>query len=108
MWRALVDGRWSLVDGFDSDGKRFVVARRNEPCAVALHTLTSRETHVASLAARGHSNKLIAYELGLSEATIATHVARAKSKLGVHSRVQLASVVSLLPASYGAPPEDAR
>ena len=27
-WEALVDGRWSLVDRFDSDGKRFVVAIR--------------------------------------------------------------------------------
>src|SRR6185503_20071004 len=25
-WEGLVDGRWSLVDRFDTDGKRFIVA----------------------------------------------------------------------------------
>jgi hypothetical protein len=26
LWRALVDGRWSLVDSFETDGRRYVVA----------------------------------------------------------------------------------
>jgi hypothetical protein len=26
-WNALVAGRWSIVDAFDSDGRRLIVAR---------------------------------------------------------------------------------
>ena len=29
LWQGLVAGRWSLVDRFDSDGRRFLVARRS-------------------------------------------------------------------------------
>ncbi len=32
-WTAVVQARWSLVDQFESDGRRFVVARENEPRA---------------------------------------------------------------------------
>jgi len=38
-WRALIEGRWSLLDHFDSDGRRFLVARENEP---ATGTIRSR------------------------------------------------------------------
>jgi hypothetical protein len=31
LWRGLAAGRWSLVDQFDSDGRRYIVARKNEP-----------------------------------------------------------------------------
>ena len=31
IWEGLVAGRWSLVDRFESDGKRYVVARANDP-----------------------------------------------------------------------------
>jgi hypothetical protein len=30
LWQAMVAGRWSLLDHFDSDGRRFVVAHRND------------------------------------------------------------------------------
>lgn len=30
-WEGLVRGRWSLVDRFDTDGKRFIVAIKNDP-----------------------------------------------------------------------------
>jgi hypothetical protein len=31
LWQGLVAGRWSLVEQFDSDGRRFLVARKNDP-----------------------------------------------------------------------------
>jgi DNA-binding NarL/FixJ family response regulator len=51
-------------------------------------TLTERERDIARRLARGLSNAALAHELGLSEATIKTHVTRLLSKLGVRSRVQ--------------------
>jgi DNA-binding NarL/FixJ family response regulator len=53
-------------------------------------TLTPREDEVLGLIARGLSNKRIAFELGLSEKTVKTHVAHVLSKLGVADRTQAA------------------
>jgi hypothetical protein len=43
LWRGLVDGRWSLVDHFDERGRRFLVARRNDPEGPPVPGLSHRE-----------------------------------------------------------------
>jgi DNA-binding CsgD family transcriptional regulator len=86
---ALVDGRWSLVDKFESDGKRFVLAIPNAPTARDPRALTARERAILRCVAMGHSNKLIAYTLGLAEGTISASVASIKRKLGLPSRPAL-------------------
>jgi DNA-binding CsgD family transcriptional regulator len=94
VWRALVSGRWSLVDKFDSDGRRYLVAHKNDPRTRALAALTSREQQIAAYRALGHSNKRIAYELGLSESTVSEVGRRALTKLGISSRADLARLYS--------------
>ena len=89
VWRALVAGRWSLIDHFDHDGRRFLLARRNDPFAAVAASLSTREREVLAHAALGHSNKFIAYELGVSASSVAMHLSRAARKLRVHSRVEL-------------------
>lgn len=91
IWQALVAGRWSLVDHFDSDGRRFVVAHRNDASVPDVRGLTLREQQALAHAALGHSNKVIAYELGLSTSTVASHLTRARAKLQVLSRAAKAS-----------------
>jgi DNA-binding CsgD family transcriptional regulator len=91
LWHSMVDGRWTLVDQFESDGRRYLVAKINRPTATAIGSLSDRESQAAALASVGHSNKVIAYELGLAEGTVATLLARACKKLG-------ASAVGELPA----------
>jgi len=87
LWRGLVQGRWSLVDQVDSDGRRFILARRNEPEVPGLRkSLTQREQQVIARAALGESNKLIGYQLGLSASTVAFHLSSASRKLGVKTR----------------------
>ncbi|HSQ66601.1 MAG TPA: helix-turn-helix transcriptional regulator [Polyangiaceae bacterium] len=88
-WKALVSGRWTLLDHFDHDGKRYVVAVRNEPQVPAAADLSPREAQVVAYAAQGHSNKLIAYELGIAPSTVAMHLSTAAAKLGARSRVEL-------------------
>ncbi len=88
-WRALVSGRWTLLDHFDHDGKRYVVAVRNDPVVPAFAELSPREAQVVAYAAQGHSNKLIAYELGIAPSTVAMHLSTAGGKLNAKSRVEL-------------------
>lgn len=89
LWRAMVAGRWSLLDHFDSDGRRFIVAHRNDPKVPDKRGLTVRERQVLAHAALGQSNKVIAYELGLSVSTVGTHLASARAKLKLPSRAAL-------------------
>jgi DNA-binding NarL/FixJ family response regulator len=51
-------------------------------------TLTEREREIVRRLACGLSNATLAAELGLSEATVKTHVTRLLAKLDVRSRVQ--------------------
>ena len=51
-------------------------------------TLTAREREIVRRLARGLSNAALANELGLSEATVKTHITRLLTKLDVRSRVQ--------------------
>jgi len=99
MWRALIAGRWSLVDRVERDGKRLFIARKNDPALAPHHALTERERQVLGYAVLGHSNKLIGYELGLSPSTIAEYLSTAATKLGLRSRAALIeAAVTLGPA----------
>ncbi|HTV21494.1 MAG TPA: helix-turn-helix transcriptional regulator [Polyangiaceae bacterium] len=88
-WSAVLGGRWSLVDRFDSDGRRYVVAYRNPPGVLDPRRLTPREEGVTALAAIGRSNKEIASELGVTPSTVATLLGAALEKLGLESRTML-------------------
>ena len=91
-WRGLVQGRWSLIEHFDSDGQRFLVARKNDPDAHGPRGLEARESLVLAYRARGFSLKLIAYELGLSIPSVSRALASGKAKLGISSHEQLVSL----------------
>jgi DNA-binding CsgD family transcriptional regulator len=57
-------------------------------------SLTRREREVATLVARGCTNRQVANELSISERTAGNHVAKVLKKLGLASRVQIASWVT--------------
>jgi DNA-binding CsgD family transcriptional regulator len=89
VWQGLVDGRWSLVEQFDADGKRFMLAHRNPEGVLDPRGLSDMECRVLALALRGYSNKLVGYHLGISESTASSHLARGMAKLNITSRVEL-------------------
>ncbi|WP_431031290.1 helix-turn-helix transcriptional regulator [Plantibacter sp. RU18] len=60
----------------------------------ALSPLTDREWSVAELAASGARNRMIAESLSISENTVKFHIANVLRKLGVASRVELASALA--------------
>jgi DNA-binding CsgD family transcriptional regulator len=86
-WRPLVLSRWSVLDQFDSDGRRFLVAVDNRPpTRPPRRDLSEREHQVMTHAHLGHTNKVIAYELGLSASTVRVLLHRAARKLGATTR----------------------
>lgn len=89
LWRTMVRGEWSLVDWYDHDGKRFLLAQENRIPSRPMDMLTPREEQVVACAAMGHSNKLIAYDLGISTGSVAVLLGRAARKVGVSGRVAL-------------------
>jgi DNA-binding CsgD family transcriptional regulator len=87
-WKGLVSARWTLVDRFDADGRRFLVAAENRAVVPVNRKLSSREQEILAYAAIGRDNKEIAYELGLSQSTVRVLMARAAKKLGARTRVE--------------------
>ncbi|HWE33242.1 MAG TPA: response regulator transcription factor [Solirubrobacteraceae bacterium] len=66
------------------------IADGSTPTVLDRERLTRREHEVLTLLAHGRSNKRIAYELGISEKTVKTHVGHVFAKLGVTDRTQAA------------------
>jgi DNA-binding CsgD family transcriptional regulator len=89
IWKALVRGRWSMVDWFDSDGRRFVLAVPNSPHVTDPRGLNERESQVVTYAMFGDTNKMIAYRLGLSRSRVSFLLRSAMRKLRVETRTQL-------------------
>lgn len=74
-----------------SVARRLLRELSKDPAAMTrLESLTSRETEVLQLIARGLSNESIADRLCISEATARTHVSSILGKLNVASRTQAA------------------
>jgi DNA-binding CsgD family transcriptional regulator len=89
LWQALLAGRWSLVEHFDTDGRRFLLARRNDPGVSQPPGVTRRQRQVLFYASLGLSNREIGYALGLAENTVSAHVASGLARLGLPSRGEL-------------------
>lgn len=88
-WRALVQARWTLLDEFQSDGARYIVARANSVASLGFQVLAPREAQAVACASMGLTNKEIAYELGLSHSTVRVLISRASGKLGAKTRDEL-------------------
>ncbi|MCA9641207.1 MAG: LuxR family transcriptional regulator [Polyangiaceae bacterium] len=95
-WTPMVTGRWSLIDQFDRDGRRFVVAHVNADRQLDPRALSAGERRVATRLARGDSQKEIAYELGVSPSTVGTHVVNIGRKLGTSSQWETTSLLTTL------------
>lgn len=97
QWRALVEGQWSLLDQIEVNGRRYVIARENEPRAGGMQALTEREKQIVGYAQLGHHNKLIAYELGIAHSTVRVLLSRAAAKVGVRTREELLRTTRVAP-----------
>ena len=96
LWRGMVEGQWSLVDEFDTDGKRLFVARENVGLLAGSRALTKRERQVLALVLTGRSNKLVAYELGLAPSTVSLSLRSILAKTGAPHRDALVEFADVL------------
>ena len=102
--RILSGGVWTppdvdLTTGSDADTAA-LMAR--------MATLTPQQVRVLMMLSEGLLNKQIAYQLGVSEATVKAHVSAILQKLGVESRTQAVIAAAKIEAgqwSQGAPAE---
>lgn len=104
-WRALVRGRHSMVDWFDTDDRRYVLALPNPPRVTDPRGLTEREHQVAAYAALGDRHKMIAYRLGIDRSTVTKSLRSAMRKLGVKTQGQLIEKLRGLASGAPAPEE---
>jgi DNA-binding NarL/FixJ family response regulator len=82
--RVLSGGVWTPPDVDLSGGADFEAAELMGRMA----TLTPQQVRVLMMLSEGLLNKQIAYQLGVSEATVKAHVSAILQKLGVESRTQ--------------------
>lgn len=84
--------KWIVVEKFAQDGHEYRLMRRPMAAKSELARLTAREEEVLEYASEGHTNKSIAYTLGLSPSTVGVLLSRAAARLGAKSRDELLSI----------------
>ncbi|MBT8468022.1 MAG: helix-turn-helix transcriptional regulator [Deltaproteobacteria bacterium] len=89
LLEGVIRGRWSIVDWFDADGRRFILALPNAAHIHDPRGLTERELQVATYVGAGESSKLVAYRLGISRSRVSELLRRAMRKLGIETTGQL-------------------
>ena len=98
-WRqALAEGRAMPLEEatkyalFKETDRPEATVPKDEPSAgEPTGELTRREREVATLVARGFTNRQVSFELSISERTAGNHVAKILRKLGLRSRFQIAT-----------------
>lgn len=98
-WEHFTSGCWSPIDSFEHEGVLYVIAQRVPQELNGSKALTLRDQAVLNKIAEGVSNKCIAYEVGLSQATISMVKAQIHEKLNVRSNAELARLLWVLRSS---------
>ena len=78
-----------ITEALKTDEKRRRQRERQEAVAERVASLTNREAQVFDLVVTGKPNKVIAYELGVSQRTVEIHRARVMEKMQARSLADL-------------------
>ncbi|QJP15116.1 response regulator transcription factor [Starkeya sp. ORNL1] len=97
---AVLEGRTWTPPDVDLDAG---VDKETKALAGRLATLTPQQVRVLMMLSEGLLNKQIAYELGVSEATVKAHVSAILQKLGVESRTQAVIAAAKIEGGQWAP-----
>lgn len=94
-----------MVGHFDSDGRRFMLARRDEPVVPEPRALTRRQRQVVFYASVGWSLKEVRHALGVADTTVASNLRAALDELGLASWAELVRVSTELAVAASAGPD---
>lgn len=75
------------------DGEQRDSVRMRQQIAERIATLTPRELEVMDMMVEGKANKVIAFDLGISQRTVEIHRARVMEKMNTHSLAHLVRMV---------------
>ena len=103
--RAVLDGEVWIPEGINLQDDR--LDSEEAEIAAALSSLTPHQFRVLMMLGEGLLNKQIAYQLGVSEATIKAHVTAVLRKMHVNNRTQAVLAVERLRTSTLPVPETA-
>ncbi len=81
-----------LYQRFYSEELSNLAQKSEKEASTSIAPLTPRELETLNYVAQGYANKQIAIELGISEDTIKTHVARILTKLNANDRTEAAVI----------------
>src|SRR5690348_16864127 len=90
----IFDGGWSLLEHFDRGGRRYAIFSYESDRALSRRPLSARQRHIVRLAALGVANKVVAYELDISQAGSSRALASAMELLGIRRRGELVRVLA--------------
>lgn len=105
--RARLEASGSLLDAGDAVAEaldRIDSIARSRGDVHDVDVLTGRQREIASLVARGLTNKQIAERLGISRYTAETHVRNILERLGAATRAEVAARVTRASSESGTPP----
>jgi DNA-binding NarL/FixJ family response regulator len=97
----------SRIEGIVASLQVLAGSLKSPARTVPLMGLTLRERQVLSLLAEGTSTAGMAKRLGISTATIRSHVKSLLSKLGVHSRIEAVALIRRSTEANSPLPQDA-
>jgi DNA-binding NarL/FixJ family response regulator len=86
--RAVAEGESALDPAVTAKVMAQLASGKPAGAQTAVEGLTERELDVLRLAARGHTNRSIGHELGISDRTVQGHLANIFGKLGVSTRTE--------------------
>jgi DNA-binding NarL/FixJ family response regulator len=98
---AVLEGDTWLPPGVASQGVS--LDPEEEATAARIAELTPQQYRVLTMVCSGLLNKQIAYDLGVSEATVKAHMTAILRKLGAHSRTQVVLIAGRLTLDGRAP-----
>lgn len=89
LFEGLIDGQFTVVDRFDNDGRRFLVAFENPPEIAVVRALTAREREILYRAIEGEPLKRIAHDLGITPGAASAYLVAARKKTGLRTREEM-------------------